>query len=318
MRFGQDCGVRARFWRNFADKSTADQGILEPDVTVWLNVDAYMCPWRYSLLHSLSTGKPMVLSFFDERPAKSVQEILSTPQRFAASFGEEQRSKCDEMAGTLYGFKWLAHKANQDWNLTKQVNTALVDVFLPAAPNQFTVQDKQAPRYTDPSTLVTRPLGLNEWLVRRYSACSVPPLESGRFGCKCCRCCSNNYVVVLCHAVLRSPAHHRSGCGMTNTSVAQGSNRSARRAQSKFWPKIVLAEDTKSYDQHVLRCLAACGNEISCSRTMLLASLLARERYTGLARPTPIHVCASVRPAFGLGTNDRGKLSPLKPTPPPS
>ena len=162
----QGCGVQAKFWRNFADKSTSDQGIPEPDATVWLNVDAYMCPWRYSLLYSLSTAKPMVLSFFDERPARSIQEMLSTTQRFTASFGDEQRTKCDEMSGTLYGFKWLAHKANQDWNLTKEVNTALVDVFLPVAPNLFTAQDKDAPRYTDPSTLVTRPLGLNEWLVR--------------------------------------------------------------------------------------------------------------------------------------------------------
>jgi len=158
--------VTAKFWRNFADRSTDEQGFPEPDATVWLNVDAYMCPWRYSLLHSLSTGKPMVLSFFDERPARSVQDMLSTKDRFAASFGETQREKCDEMSGTLYGFKWLAHKANQDWNITKRVNTALIDVFLPVAPNQFTAQDKEAPRYTDPSTLVTRPLGLNEWLVR--------------------------------------------------------------------------------------------------------------------------------------------------------
>ena len=57
--------MTAKFWRNFADRSTDEQGFPEPDATVWLNVDAYMCPWRYSLLHSLSTGKPMVLSFFD-------------------------------------------------------------------------------------------------------------------------------------------------------------------------------------------------------------------------------------------------------------
>jgi hypothetical protein len=39
---------------------------------------------------------------------------------------------------------------NQDWNLTQTTDTNLVDVFLPVAPNQFTVQDKEAPRYTDP------------------------------------------------------------------------------------------------------------------------------------------------------------------------
>lgn len=52
----------------------------------------------------------MVLSFFDEKPAKSLQNMLSKPDVFKASFGEEQRTKCDEMSGTLYGFKWLAHK----------------------------------------------------------------------------------------------------------------------------------------------------------------------------------------------------------------
>ena len=52
----------------------------------------------------------MVLSFFDEKPAKSLQSMLSDGSHFKASFGEAQREKCDEMSGTLYGFKWLAHK----------------------------------------------------------------------------------------------------------------------------------------------------------------------------------------------------------------
>jgi hypothetical protein len=54
----------------------------------------------------------MVLSFFDEKPAKSLQSMLSDQKHFASSFGEEQAHKCDEMSGTLYGFKWLAHKVS--------------------------------------------------------------------------------------------------------------------------------------------------------------------------------------------------------------
>jgi len=59
----------------------------------------------------------------------------------------------------------ICAQVNQDWNLTETIDTRLIDVFLPVAPNQFTAQDKEAPRYTDPTSLVTRPLELNMWMV---------------------------------------------------------------------------------------------------------------------------------------------------------
>ena len=158
------CGVTATYWRNFYDSSAVENhGALPPDLVVWLNVDAYMCPWRYSLLHSLTTAAPVVLSFFDERPAKTLQGMMT--EGWEASFGEEQQTKCDEMATGLYGFKWMAHKVQQNWTASYAVQRNLIDVFLPVAPNQFTVQDPEAPPYTDPSSLVQRDLELNAWLL---------------------------------------------------------------------------------------------------------------------------------------------------------
>eukprot|EP01050_Picozoa_sp_SAG11_P025397 SAG11_NODE_5714_length_1481_cov_0.903039_2_plen_118_part_00 len=117
-------------------------------MVVWLNVDAYMCPWRYSLLHALQSDVPILFSFYDLKLAQAVQSLVV--ERFAQSFGEaavagglgsassgggegeSERVVCDKMASKLYAFKWLAHKAAQNYtNATAHVKPNAIDVFLP-------------------------------------------------------------------------------------------------------------------------------------------------------------------------------------------
>lgn len=186
----QDCAqpFTVRYHKNFYDRTAAvtnvpaigapEQAVAgskamattSPDAVIWLNVDAYMCPWRYSLLAAIGTNVPVFFSAYDPGLSSSLQVMLTGAAAFGKTFGAAQQELCNDMSQKLYNFKWMAHRAAQNWTALLEdretlVNPAHLDVFLPVAPNLFTAKDRTAPRWTDPKTLVTRPLELNAALL---------------------------------------------------------------------------------------------------------------------------------------------------------